>query len=328
MTALVTGANGFVGAAVCRALCARDEPVRALVRANSDTSNLEALPVSVVVGDLRDRASLERAAAGCQSVFHVAADYRLWVPDPDVMYRINVDGTRHLLDAALAAGVERIVYTSSVATITPHADGTPANEDSASAETDMIGDYKRSKFLAEECVRDFANTHSAPIVIVNPSTPLGPGDVKPTPTGRIVLDALRGRIPAYVDTGLNIVHVDDVAAGHLAAFDRGRVGRRYILGGEDVSLKAMLGIIAELAGRRPPRVRIPHALALAYARSAELAARLGGGEPAATVDGVRMAMKKMYFSSHRAQAELGYSFRPAADTLASAVEWFRLRLAA
>ena len=267
--ALVTGATGFVGAAVARALLTEGWEVRALVRSGSDRRNVASLPVAQVVGDLTDAASLERALEGCEAAFHVAADYRLWAPQPQELYRANVDGTGNLLDAAARAGVRRIVYTSSVATVGLPADGRPGAEDAPVGLADMIGHYKRSKFLAEERARQAA-ARGIPVVIVNPSTPIGPGDVKPTPTGQIVLDAARGRTPAYVDTGLNIVHVDDVAAGHLRAFHRGRIGERYILGGEDMTLRQILTLIAQLVGRSPPRIRLPHGAVLPVAYVSEL----------------------------------------------------------
>ncbi len=321
MRALVTGATGFVGSAVTRALCGAGWQVRALVRAGSDRRNLRLLPVELATGDLNDQASLEEAASGCEGLFHVAADYRLGVADPAQLYHTNVEGTRRMLDAARRAGVARIVYTSSVATIGLPADGSPGTEDSPSALTDMIGHYKRSKFLAEELVREFARAGS-PVIIVNPSTPIGPGDVKPTPTGQMVVDAASGRTPAYVDTGLNIVHVDDVAAGHLHAFDRGRIGERYILGGENMSLREILAQICRLAARRPPRIRVPQSALLPIAYASEALARLTGRGTRVTVEAVRMARKHMYFSSDKAVRELGYSWRPPAAAFTDALAWF------
>ena len=321
MKGLVTGATGFVGAAVVRALLAEGWQVRALVRGGSDRRNVAALAVEQVVGDLTDIASLERAVAGCEAVFHVAADYRLWAPRPQELYRANVDGTGNVLAVAQRAGVRRIVYTSSVATVGLPADGHPGAEDTPVGLADMIGHYKRSKFLAEERARAAA-ARGVPVVIVNPSTPIGPGDVKPTPTGRIVLDAARGRTPAYVDTGLNIVHVDDVAAGHLLAFHRGQVGERYILGGEDMTLRQILALIAQLAGRSPPRIRLPHGAVLPVAYFAELHARLTGRPTRITVEGVRMARKRMFFSSAKAVRDLGYRWRPPAEAFADALRWF------
>lgn len=322
MRALVTGATGFVGAAIARALVAEGWQVRALVRGGSDRRNVATLAVEQVVGDLTDTGSVERALAGCDAAFHVAADYRLWAPRPQELYRTNVDGTAHLLAAAARAGVRRVVYTSSVATIGLPADGRPGAEDTPVTVAEMIGHYKRSKFLAEEKAREAA-TRGVPVVIVNPSTPIGPGDVKPTPTGQIVLDAARGRTPAYVDTGLNIVHVDDVAAGHLLAFHRGRIGERYILGGEDMTLRQILTLIAQLVGRSPPRIRLPHGAVLPVAYAAELYARLTGRSTRVTVEGVRMARKRMFFSSDKAVRELGYRWRPPAEAFSDALQWFR-----
>jgi dihydroflavonol-4-reductase len=322
MRALVTGATGFVGSAVARALCGRGWQVRALVRSGSDRRNLRGLTLELASGDLEDPASLAPALTDCQALFHVAADYRLGVPDPRALYRSNVEGTRNMLAAAERAGVSRIVYTSSVATVGLPAEGSPGTEDTPVALTDMIGHYKRSKFLAEELARDFAR-RGVPIVIVNPSTPIGPGDVKPTPTGQMVVDAASGRTPAYVDTGLNVVHVDDVAAGHLLAFDRGQIGERYILGGENMSLRDILVQICRLAGRSPPRVRLPHAAVLPVAYASEAFARLTGTSTRVTVEAVRLARKHMYFSSDKAVRELGYQWRPPVRAFEDALLWFR-----
>ncbi len=324
MTCLVTGATGFVGSAVARALVERGEAVRVLARPESDRRNIEGLAVEVAEGDLRDRASLERACRGCQALFHVAADYRLWVPEPDGIYAANVDGTRALMEAAGAAGVTRIVYTSSVATLGLNRDASPADEATPVSLADMIGHYKRSKFLAEAEVRRLVAEAGLPAVIVNPSMPVGPRDIKPTPTGRMIVEAARGRMPAFVDTGLNVVHVADVAAGHLAAFARGRIGERYILGGENMALGEILAVIARRCGRRAPRLRLPHGLVLPLAYAAEAWARLRrSGEPFVTLDALRMARKRMYFTSAKAEAELGYQSRPAEAALADAVDWFR-----
>jgi dihydroflavonol-4-reductase len=320
--ALVTGATGFVGAAVARALLQEGWEVRALARKGSDRRNLRALAVEVVEGDLADSDSLARSLTGCEALFHVAADYRLGAFDPQQLYRTNVEGTRNILDAARAAGVRRVVYTSSVATIGIPADGSPGTEATRATVSDMIGHYKRSKFLAEEVARDAARA-GTPVVIVNPSTPVGPGDVKPTPTGQMVLDAAAGRTPAYIDTGLNIVHVDDVAAGHLLALHRGRVGERYILGGQDMTLREILVEIAQLVGRKPPSVRLPGAVVMPIAYVAEAVARVTGRPTRITVEGVRMARKRMFFSSEKAARELGYQWRAPTQAFADAIAWFR-----
>ena len=322
MKALVTGASGFVGAAVMRALLAEKWQVRVLVRRGSDRSNLRNLPVEIVEGDLTLPASLDAAAARQDALFHVAADYRLGAPDPAQLYRTNVDGTRNLLDAAGRAGVARIVYTSSVATMGIPGGGAAGDERTPVTLGAMIGHYKRSKFLAEQVVLEAAAA-GAPAVIVNPSTPVGPGDIKPTPTGQLVRDAAAGRMPAYVDTGLNIVHVDDVAAGHLLAFHRGQVGERYILGGEDMTLRQILTYIAAHVGRRPPRVRLPYAAVLPMAHVADLLARATGRSGRLTLEGVRMSRKLMFFSSAKAVRELGYGWRPPASAFDDAIAWFR-----
>ena len=323
-TTLVTGGTGFVGAAVVRRLLAAGHRLRALVRKGSDRRNLEGLPVELHEGDLCDPRSLATAVHGCRFLFHVAADYRLWCPRPRDLYAANVDGTRALLLAAAAAGVERVVYTSSVATLGLNADRTPADEQTPTSLPQMIGHYKRSKYLAEEAVREVAHERSLPVVIVNPTAPIGPRDRKPTPTGRMVLDAAAGRMPAYVDTGLNVVHVDDVAEGHWLAFTRGRAGERYVLGGEDLTLRQILHEIAALTGRRAPRVRLRPGLLMPLAHVAQAWARLTGGrEPRLCVDGLRLARKHMCFSSRKAQEELGYHARPAVDALADAIAWFR-----
>jgi dihydroflavonol-4-reductase len=322
MKALVTGATGFVGAAVARALLGEQWQVRILARRGSDRRNLKNLDVEVAEGDLGDLSSLERAAQGCDGVFHVAADYRLGARDPTELYRANVEGTRNVLNASVRSGVRRIVYTSSVATIGIPADGTPGDEGTKSSLAKMIGHYKRSKYLAEEVVRDAAQGGIS-VVIVSPSTPVGPGDVKPTPTGQLVLDAAAGRMPAYVDTGLNIVHVDDVAAGHLLAYERGKPGERYILGGQDMSLREILEVIARLEGRDPPRVRLPYGLVLPIAYVAEGFAKLTGRSGRITLEGVRMSRKKMFFSSAKAARELGYRWRPPVQAFEDAIRWFR-----
>ncbi len=322
MRAMVTGATGFVGAAVARLLLAQGWQVRVLVRSGSDRRNLASLAVEIATGDLTQPATLDPALRDCDALLHVAADYRLGALDPGHLYQNNVEGTRNVLGAARRAAVARIVYTSSVATIGLPADGAPGREDTPVALAEMIGHYKRSKFLAEQVAHEAARA-GAPVVIVNPSTPIGPGDVKPTPTGQIVLDAAAGRTPAYLDTGLNIVHVEDVAAGHLLALQRGRIGERYILGGQDMTLREILTAIAHLVGRHPPRVRLPRALVLPIAYAAEAVARITGHPGRITVEAVRMAKKPMYYSSAKAAAELGYQWRAPALAFADAIAWFR-----
>ena len=320
---LLTGATGFVGSAVARALVGRGHTVRALVRAGSDRRNLDGLAVQPVEGDLTDAASLTRAAAGCRYVVHVAADYRIWVPDPDAMLRANVEGTRTLMLSALDAGVERVVYCSSVAALGLTKDGSPADEATPVNEDSVVGIYKKSKYRAEQVVLALVRSHGLPAVIVNPAAPVGPRDIKPTPTGRMIADAAAGKMPAYVDTGLCVVHVDDVAEGHLLALERGRIGEKYILGGENLSLKALLGLVAAETGRAPPRVRLPGALLWPLALGCEAAASLTGISPLVTRDHLRMARKLMYFASAKAQSELGYSPRPAHAAVRDAVAWFR-----
>lgn len=322
MKVLVTGATGFVGSAVARRLREEGHSLRLLARPGSDRRNLAELQAEIVEGDLTDAASLARACADCDALFHVAADYRTWVPIPQEIYRANVDGTRSILQAAMDARLQRIVYTSSVATLGIPGDGTPGDETTPVTLADMVGHYKRSKFMAEEVAHEFVRA-GAPIVIVNPSTPIGPRDIKPTPTGRIVVDAASGRMPAYVDTGLNIAHVDDVAEGHWLAFSRGRIGERYVLGGYDMSLHEILAEIADIVGRKPPSIRLPHTAVLPVAYIAEAWARLTGLKPVATVEEVRMSKKLMFFSSGKARRELGYVPRPARQALEDAVRWFR-----
>jgi dihydroflavonol-4-reductase len=320
---LVTGATGFVGSAVARALLKQGRKVRVLVRPTSDTRNLANLAVERCIGALEDAASLRAALASCGALFHVAADYRLWAPQPEAMYRANVAGTQALMQAALEQGVERIVYTSSVAVLGLLPKGEPADETTPSSLAGMIGAYKRSKFMAEEIVRDMVAAQGLPAVIVNPSTPVGPGDIKPTPTGRMIVEAASGRMPAFVDTGLNIVHVDDVATGHLLAEERGQRGERYILGGENLSLRDILHRIAALVGRKPPRVTLPIAALMPVAVAAETMARVTGKEPFVTRDGLRLARKVMFFTSEKAVSELNYAPRPAEDALRDAIAWFR-----
>jgi len=320
---LVTGGNGFVGAAVIRALLSTGQRVRALVRPGSDRSNLDGVDVESVDGDITVTETLDAAMIGCRFVFHVAADYRLWVPDPEPMYTTNVQGSVNVIEAAAHAGVEKLVYTSSVSTLGVNADGTPGDEETPVSVADMIGHYKRSKYLAEEAVDKRARELGLAVITVNPSTPMGPGDIKPTPTGRIILDAAAGRMPAYVDTGLNVVHVDDVAHGHLLALRSGTPGQRYILGGTDLSLREILTLVAARTGRTAPTVRLPHWFVTSVAYVSEGWARLTGTEPRVSVAGARMSAKRMYFSSAKAVSELGYRSRPPEEAIAAAIGWFR-----
>ncbi len=320
---LLTGATGFVGSAVARCLLRRGHTVRVLVRPGSDRRNLAGLPVQAVEGDLTDAASLARAVAGCRYVMHVAADYRIWVPDPAAMQRANVDGTRALMLAALDAGVERAVYCSSVAALGLTGTDTPADETTPVSEAAVVGAYKKSKYRAEQAVLALVRERGLPAVIVNPAAPVGPRDIKPTPTGKMIADAAAGRLPAYVETGLCVVHVDDVAEGHLLALERGRIGERYILGGENLSLRALLTLVAEAAGRRPPSVRLPAPLLWPLALGCEAVAALTGTAPLVTRDHLRMARKKMWFSSAKAIAELGFAPRPARAAVGDAVAWLR-----
>jgi dihydroflavonol-4-reductase len=318
---LVTGATGFVGANVVRELLAHGRPVRALVRPSSDRRAIAGLPVEVCEGDLLDPASLVRALHGVRYVYHVAADYRLWTRDQGALIRTNVEGTRAVLRACADAGVERIVYTSSVGALGLPSDGSPGTESTPVALADMIGPYKASKFLAEEVAREWV-ARGLPVVIVNPSTPVGPWDVKPTPTGRIIVDFLQGRMFATLDTGLNLVDVRDVAQGHRLAAERGRVGERYILGHRNLSLTELFSLLAGLTGQPAPRVRIPYPVAWCSAVVMEAGARVTGREPRASLTSVRMARKRMYFSAERAVRELGLPQTPIEDALAAAVEWF------
>jgi dihydroflavonol-4-reductase len=322
---LVTGAAGFVGSAVARALVARGAALRVLVRASSPRANLTELSAEVAEGDIRDQASVERALAGCRYLFNVAADYRLWARDPQEIVRNNVAGANAVMGAALAVGVERVVHTSSVATIRLRDDGAPADETTPYAEGEGIGAYKQSKVAAERIVERLAAERGLPAVIVNPSTPIGPRDVRPTPTGRIIVEAAQGRMPAYVDTGLNLVHVDDVAEGHLQALEKGRIGERYVLGGQDAALSEMLAEIAALTGRKAPKVKLPIGPLQPLAEVAELFGRITGKEPFLTKDALKMASHHMYFSSAKAERELGYSARPYRVALEDALTWFKAR---
>jgi dihydroflavonol-4-reductase len=324
MTTLVTGATGFVGSAVARALAARGHDLRLLTRPASDRRNLIGLDAEVVTGDLTDPDSLARAAAGCRYVVHVAADYRFWVPDPDAMLRANVDGAVAMVRAAAKAGAERIVHCSSVAALGQIGDGTPADEQTPTNEADFVGIYKRSKYLAEKAVLDLARNDGIPVVVVNPAAPVGPRDIKPTPTGKMIRDAAAGRVPAYIDTGLNIVHVDDVAEGHALALEKGRVGERYVLGGENMLLKDILALVAQVAHRRPPTIQLPGTLLWPAALVMEALAKVTGIEPMMTRDHLKMARKKMFYSSAKATAELGYNPRPVRQAVEDAIAWFRL----
>ena len=323
MKTLVTGANGFVGSALVRHLIDMDHEVKALIRPGCDRRNIAGLPIETVEGDLQDLSSLKNAVKNCSILFHVAADYRLWIPEPTEMYNTNVNGTRDLMLAASEAGIEKIIYTSSVATLGANADGSPADENTPSSLEDMIGHYKRSKFLAEHETMNLVVQKQLPIIIVNPSTPIGPRDIKPTPTGRIVLDTLRGKMPAYVNTGLNIVHVDDVAIGHIQAYKQGKIGERYILGGENMSLKELLLLIDKICGKKSMRVCLPQNFILPIVYCMELWATISDDEPRATIDGVQMSKKFMYFSSEKAIKELNYNPRPAIHALEDAIQWFK-----
>jgi dihydroflavonol-4-reductase len=320
---LLTGATGFVGSAVARTLVDRGFRVRALARPTAPRAHLGGLDLQFIDGDLRDADAVRWAMAGARYVFHVAADYRLWARDPSEIFAANVEGTRNVMQEALRAGVERVVYTSSVATLGLRPDGAPADESVALSEAQGIGVYKRSKIAAERLVEAMIAKERLPAVIVNPSTPIGPRDVKPTPTGRIIVEAARGRIPGYVDTGLNLVHVDDVAAGHLLALEHGAIGERYILGGANVQFAVMLADIARMVGRDPPRLRIPRAVAMPVAYAAETVAWFSGREPFATVDGIRMAAHHMFFTAAKAERDLGFRPRPYAQGLDDAIRWFR-----
>ena len=321
MTTLVTGATGFVGSHVARQLVASGQNVRVLVRASSNLRLLENISAERVEGDLRDAASINRAMRGVQRVFHVAADYRLWTRHPEELYESNVEGTRRLFASAQRAGVERVVYTSTVATIAVPRQGALPNETTQAGIGEMIGHYKRSKFLAEQVAVEAARA-GGPVVIVNPTAPVGPGDWKPTPTGRIILDFLRGKMPAYVDTGLNVVAVEDVAAGHLLAAERGRIGERYILGGRNMTLKEILDALSAITGRRAPRVKLPHVVALMAGYADEMYSRMAGREPQIPVEGVKMSRHKMFIESDKAARELGYKPGKIEVGLERAVRWY------
>jgi dihydroflavonol-4-reductase len=323
MKALVTGATGFVGSHVARVLAEKGAELRVLVRSSSNLKNIEGLKAERVVGDLRDADSLEKAMSGCDAVFHVAADYRLWVDDPEQMYKANVEGTRALLKAAKESGVRRVVYTSSVATMGFISNGHLADENSPVSLDNMIGPYKRSKFMAEQLAME-AGRKEMDVVTVNPTTPVGDHDIKPTPTGRIVVDFLKKKFPAYVDTGLNLVDVDECARGHVEAFEKGQSGERYILGGENLTLKQILDKLGAITGLPSPTIKVPYVVALATGVVDEVfTGRIMGKEPRATIDAVRMGKKKMFVTSAKAERELGWKQVSVDNALQRAVDWFR-----
>jgi len=323
MLAFVTGATGFVGSHVARVLAEHGADLRLLVRVGSNTQNIDGLHAERVVGDLRDPASIERAMSGCDTVFHVAADYRLWVRDPEQMYQANVEGTRTILQAARKNGVRRVVHTSSVATMGFTSNGHLADEDSPVKLESMIGPYKRSKFMSEDLALK-AGRSGMDVVVVNPTTPVGEQDIRPTPTGRIVVDFLKKKFPAYVDTGLNLVDVRECARGHLIALEKGRAGERYILGGENLTLKQILDKLAAITGLPSPTIKVPYVMALATGVVDEVVTgRILGREPRATIDAVRMGRKKMFVSSAKAERELGWKPSPVEGALRRAVEWFQ-----
>ena len=322
-SAFLTGGTGFVGASLARLLLSKGLKVKALARKGSDRRNLEGLEVEIVEGGLLDKSALEAGVKGCRYVFHVAADYRIWVPNPADMYRANVDGTENVIRSAAKAGAERIVHCSSVAAVKVPDDHTPVDETSEYSTLDeVVGDYKKSKYLADVLARRLGKEEKLPVVVVNPAAPIGPRDIKPTPTGRIVVDFMKGRMPSYIDTGMNVVHVDDVAMGHWLAALKGRVGERYILGGENLTLKGVLDLLAAATGRSAPRFKTPYAVAYAFGAVDTAIARMRGVEPMAPLDAIKMAKHYMWFSSEKAQRELGYSSRPAAAALKDAADWF------
>ena len=323
MKTLITGATGFVGSAVLRELLKKEHQIKALVRQSSVLDNLKNLDVEIVYGDLKDKDSLKRCLKDCKHLFHVAADYRLWVPKAKEIYEINVNGTENLMVEALNLGIEKIVYTSSVAVLGKSIEGDIADEKTPVNIDQMIGHYKKSKYLAEEKVKELYKTKKLPVVIVNPAAPVGPRDIKPTPTGKMILDAATGKIPAYLDTGLNIVHVDDVAKGHMQAFNKGKLGERYILGGENLTFKEILEMISNLCGHNPPKIQLPKKPLYPIGYLFEIFARLFNlKNPMLTVDMIRMAEKKMFFSSEKAKKELNYKYKSAKNALKDAIQWF------
>jgi len=323
MKTLITGATGFVGSAVLRELLKKEHQIKALVRQSSVLDNLKNLDVEIVYGDLKDKDSLKRCLKDCKHLFHVAADYRLWVPKAKEIYENNVNGTENLMVEALNLGIEKIVYTSSVAVLGKSIEGDIADEKTPVNIDQMIGHYKKSKYLAEEKVKELYKTKRLPVVIVNPAAPVGPRDIKPTPTGKMILDAATGKIPAYLDTGLNIVHVDDVAKGHIQAFNKGKLGERYILGGENLTFKEILEMISNLCGHNPPKIQLPKKPLYPIGYLFEIFARLFNlKNPMLTVDMIRMAEKKMFFSSEKAKKELNYRYKSAKIALKDAIQWF------
>ncbi len=323
MRAFITGATGFVGSHVARALVAAGADLRLLVRPTSLKDNIAGLPAEIAVGDLREPESLKKAMSGGDFVFHVAADYRLWVRDPEQMYRSNVEGTRAVIRAAQESGVRRVIYTSSVATMGFTRDGHIAAEDSPVSIRDMVGHYKRSKFMAEEIALE-AGRKGASVVVVNPTTPIGENDIKPTPTGRIVVDFLNRKFPAYVDTGLNLADVKEVARGHLLAMEKARPGERYILGGQNLTLKQILDKLSAITGLPSPTMKVPHVVAMGFAALDQFFIGIVlGREPRATIDAVKMGRKKMFATSVKAEHALGYKVLPVEDALRRAVEWFQ-----
>ncbi len=322
MKVLVTGATGFIGFHVARRLAEQGREVIALVRGEGDFSALESLGVELAIGDIRDGESVCRAAQGCRQLYHLAADYRIWVPDPWNMYRTNVQGTRNIMQAALKLGLEKVIYTSTVGALAASSDGAPANENTPATIKDMVGHYKRSKFIAEREAFRYIEK-GLPVVIVCPSTPIGPVDRKPTPTGKMIVDFLNGRIPAYLDTGLNFVDVEDVAAGHLLAAQHGRIGQKYILGNQNITLKGFFGALAEITGAQAPKLRLPYLPVLFAAYADEAISRITNKHPRVPVAGVKMARKYMYFDCSKAVRELHMPRNPVPEAMAKAITWFR-----
>ena len=322
MKVLVTGATGFIGFHVAKLLVEKGFQVSALVREGSDTSALKTMGIELVRGDVRDYSSICKALKGCRQLYHLAADYRIWVNDPKTMYEINVQGTKNVMQAALTTGIEKIVYTSTVGVLATCSNGKPSNEETPVSIRDMVGDYKKSKFIAEKEVFDFIKK-GAQVVIVNPTTPVGPMDKKPTPTGKIIVDFLNGKIPAYLDTGMNFVDVEDVASGHLLAAQHGRVGQRYILGNKNISLNKFFENLASITGKKPPKVRLPYLPVLLAAYVNEALSRITNRYPVIPLTGVKMARKYMYFDCSKAVKELNMPQNPVENAIEKAIDWFR-----